>query len=179
MDDIADAITLDLSKLHRVRDMLMHPPTTRVRITQSRPFPDTVFILAIRYLNRKLFSYIAESRVADGPSGTSHATTAFARISKDTVHSMPPPLELPLGAVVAISHFCKPEEGARWDFDHPKESNVLERYELRRIFHGDTAIDNDVAADCNERRWLIIRDDLIIDGDHGRTLIQFVARMVA
>ncbi len=205
VDDIADAISLDLTKLHRVRDIFTCPPTS-ARSMRPRRIPDAVFILAIRYLNRKvspkipsivlsslndaltsicgrfqLFSYIAESRVADGThASTNIATTAtFARISKDTVQSLPPPLELPHGAVVAISHFCKPEEGARWDFDHPRESNVLERYELRRLFGGDAAIVDDVNADRGKRRWHILRDDLIIDGDHGRTMIQFVARMVA
>ncbi len=82
---------------------------------------------------------------------------------------------LPFGTVIAISHFCKSEEGASWNFDHPKESNVLERFELKCLF--DNAHEND--NNCNERRWHILKDDLIVDGDHGRTMIQFIARKMA
>ncbi|KAL3808700.1 hypothetical protein ACHAXA_010080 [Cyclostephanos tholiformis] len=164
VDDIADSVALDLNKLHLVRDQLMTPPPTKV-LMRPGPIPYRVCIIAIRYLNRKLLSYIAEAT-----SATNIATTTFTRISKNTMQCTPPPLELPLGTLVAISHFCKPEEGASWNFDHPKESNVLERHELRRLFRCDARED---------QKWHILKDDLIIDGDHGRTLIQFVARMIA
>lgn len=59
----------------------------------------------------------------------------------------------------AISHFCK--TGPTWDFDHPKESRVLQREELANIFSAD---------------WEILHDRIAFDGDHGRTLIHFVAR---
>jgi SAM-dependent methyltransferase len=172
VDDMADSIALDLNKLHLVRDHMMDP--TKLQM-QPDFIPDILCIFAIRFLNRKLLSYIANSSVNYEPLATNAATT-FTRISKNILHSLPPPLVLPCGAVVAISHFCKPEEGASWNFDHPKESAVLERFELKRLFEDDVR-GNDTS--CKKRRWHILKDDLIIDGDHGRTLIQFVARKVA
>lgn len=73
--------------------------------------------------------------------------------------------DAPLAAdtLFAMSHFCKPHPGARWDFDHPKEKSVLERNELEELFGEDDA-------------WDILHNEIANDGDHGRTLIQFVAR---
>jgi hypothetical protein len=172
VDDVADSIALDLNKLHLVRDHLIDPTKLRV---QPDPIPDILCIFAIRFLNRKLLSYIANSRINNEPLVT-NATATFTRISKNELHSLPPPLVLPFGMVIAISHFCKPDEGASWNFDHPKESNVLERFELKRLFDG-YAREND--TNFKERRWHILKDDLVVDGDHGRTLIQFIARKVA
>ena len=59
----------------------------------------------------------------------------------------------------AMSHFCK--TGPTWDFDHPKEKRVLKRDELRNIF---------------SKNWEILHDRIASDGDHGRTLVHFVAR---
>ena len=171
VDDIADSIALDLNKLHLVRDHLIDPTKLRMQLD---PIPDILCIFAIRFLNRKLLSYIANSRNHNEPVVT-NATATYTIISKKTLHSLPPPLVLPFGTVIAISHFCKSEEGASWNFDHPKESNVLERFELKCLF--DNAHDND--NNCNERRWHILKDDLIVDGDHGRTMIQFIARKMA
>jgi hypothetical protein len=38
---------------------------------------------------------------------------------------------------------------------------------------------NDDDDNAQARRWHILKNDIIMDGDHGRTLIQFVARKVA
>jgi len=67
------------------------------------------------------------------------------------------------GTLFAMSHFCKPYEGAPWNFDHPKEKNVLERTALQEMFE-------------TTGRWEILHNEIAPDGDHGRTLIQFVAR---
>jgi hypothetical protein len=67
------------------------------------------------------------------------------------------------GTLFALSHFCKPYSGAPWDFDHPKEKSVLERDELKTLFE-------------NTKRWQILHNELANDGDHGRTLIRFVAK---
>ena len=40
---------------------------------------------------------------------------------------------------------------------------MLERNELKTMFE-------------NTKRWQILHDELAEDGDHGRTLIQFVAK---
>jgi hypothetical protein len=88
-------------------------------------------------------------------------------------------LVLPLGTVVAISHFCKPREGASWKFDHPKEPSVLDRWELKNLFTGESTADRENDQVCATQRWEILNDDLIVDGDHGRTLIQFVAKKIA
>jgi len=65
--------------------------------------------------------------------------------------------------VIAISYFCKPEEGAGWNFDRPKESNVLERFELKCLFDGN---DCENYNNYKERIWHFLTDDLIVDGDN-------------
>ena len=67
------------------------------------------------------------------------------------------------GSLFALSHFCRPHNGAPWDFDHPKPSKVLERNDLATIFE-------------RSGNWDILHDDIVLDGDHGRTLVQFVAK---
>jgi len=119
---------------------------------------NTMCLFAIRFLNRKLLSYVAESRSTDEP--ITNNNTSF-----NTIHSPPHPLVLPVGTIFAMSHFCKPNEGASWNYDHPKESSVLNRWELKNLFEHES--------------WQIMKDDLTIDGDHGRTLIQFVVKKVA
>lgn len=77
---------------------------------------------------------------------------------------------LPVGTILAISQFGKPHSGASWNFPHPKEKHVLERWELRDLFATPT---ND-SATAAVRTWKILHDEVVPDGDHGRTLIQFV-----
>mgnify|MGYP000712075109 CR=1 FL=1 len=160
VDDVSDSLLLGLNKLHLVHDHL-----TDISKLQSQPVPQTTIlcIFAIRFLNRKLLSYIAESRSSDEQSTIANPASRIE--TSKNVHSPPPPLVLPLGTMLAISHFCKPDEGAQWNFDHPKESSVFERWELKTLFEG--------------AKWQIITDTIIPDGDHGRTLVQFVARKVA
>jgi hypothetical protein len=69
---------------------------------------------------------------------------------------------IPTGVLFAISHFCKVAPGVQWDFDHPSQKTVLERNQLSGLFssHG----------------WTILHDEIATDSDHGRTMIQFVAR---
>jgi hypothetical protein len=70
-----------------------------------------------------------------------------------------------IGTVFAISHFCKPSPDALWNFPHPSEKTVLERYELRDLF-------------LHAGKWEILFDEIALDSDHGRTMIHFVARRV-
>jgi len=70
--------------------------------------------------------------------------------------------QLSTGTLFGLSHFCKPSEGASWDFDHPSEKTVLERNHLSNLFA--------------KNGWNIVHDDVALDSDHGRTMIHFVAQ---
>jgi hypothetical protein len=76
------------------------------------------------------------------------------------VESMADSTALAPGTLFALSHFCKPYEGAPWDFEHPSEKTVLERNQLHSLF---------------KEKWEILHDEIALDSDHGRTMIQFVA----
>jgi hypothetical protein len=65
------------------------------------------------------------------------------------------------GTILAMSNFCKPYEGASWDFDNPNEKVVLERNHLKSIF---------------TEKWDILHDEIALDPDYGRPMVQFVAR---
>jgi hypothetical protein len=52
-----------------------------------------------------------------------------------------------------------------------KEKHVLERNELAEIFHQSLDSNGQV-------KWRILHDEIVMDSDHGRTLIQFVAQRV-
>lgn len=80
--------------------------------------------------------------------------------------------QLSKGTIIAISQFGRPHAGAPWDFPHPKEKHVLERNELRALFATTTACDT--TSTCS---WKIMHDEVVLDSDHGRTLIQFVAQL--
>lgn len=137
VDHITSSYLLDLNKLNLVNDFF----------TSEKINSTVVCLYAVRFLNRKLFSYIARSA------------------SDTEIETNSPSLCLPIGTIVAISHFCKPTQTSEWNFDHPKVSNVLERNELSTLF--------------TDARWSVIKDDICCDGDHGRTLIQFIARKIA
>jgi hypothetical protein len=181
VEDVTNSICLDLNKLHLVRDYLMDPTKELLQLPQQTAAcpPEIVCVYSIRFLNRKLLSYIANSRTFEESVGTSVSGTLQSTTNGH--HSSPPlsHLVLPLGTVIAISHFCKPHEGARWDFDHPKQSNVLDRWELKNLFIGAPSADCESGHDCGTHRWQILKDNLIVDGDHGRTLIQFAAKKIA
>jgi hypothetical protein len=68
---------------------------------------------------------------------------------------------LPTGILFGLSHFCKPCEGAPWNFEHPSEKSVIERHQLSELF---------------EARWKILHDEIAMDSDHGRTMVHFVAK---
>jgi hypothetical protein len=145
VDHITSSHLLDLNKLNLVNDFF--EGRNAIDQNESEKIKSTVVCLyAVRFLNRKLFSYIARSA------------------SDTEIETNPPSLCLPIGTIVAISHFCKPTQTSEWNFDHPKESNVLERTELSTLFSG--------------AQWSVIKDDICCDGDHGRTLIQFIARKI-
>ena len=159
VDDITHSVLLDLNKLHQVRSTLMD--TSKLLPPQPMQQQSEIICLyAIRFLNRKLLSYIANSTIHIETNSIESKS-----ISKSDIHSPPQPLILPIGTIFAMSHFCKPKDGALWDFDHPKESSVLERTELKNLFE--------------TRGWQVLRDGIVLDGDHGRTLIQFIAKKVA
>jgi len=99
----------------------------------SKNYGSILCIYAIRFLNRKLINYIIG----------------------DTCPLMK-------GTLFAMSHFSKRHEDSSWDFDHPKELHVLNRYELTQTFD-------------NSGKWKVLHDEICEDGDHGRTLVQFVA----
>ncbi|KAL7578143.1 hypothetical protein ACA910_012588 [Epithemia clementina (nom. ined.)] len=94
--------------------------------------------------------------------------------------------------VFAMSQFGKPSLDAEWNFDHPKEKHVLARNELQEIFYPSPVSDNDhhnnnkkrnndnqnytnAKQEPGESSWKIHHDRVVLDGDHGRTLIQFLA----
>mmetsp|Transcript_37252 Transcript_37252/g.90408 ORF Transcript_37252/g.90408 Transcript_37252/m.90408 type:complete len:220 (+) Transcript_37252:142-801(+) len=70
--------------------------------------------------------------------------------------------QIPKDVLFAISHFCKLSPNAQWDFDHPSEKTVLERKQLSAIF--------------GSQGWTIVHDEITTDSDHGRPMINFVAR---
>jgi rhodanese-related sulfurtransferase len=78
---------------------------------------------------------------------------------------------LPAGTLFGLSHFCKAQPGAKWDFDHPSEKTVLERDELATLF----ANAGRVNGNCGHK-WEILHDEIALDTDHGRTMVHFVAR---
>ncbi|KAL7551247.1 hypothetical protein ACHAWF_014440 [Thalassiosira exigua] len=169
VDDISHSRLLNLNNLHSARTYFMAEPKV-----ESQPMAKTsiLCIYAIRFLNRRLLSFIADSCSTDEPAEDDLALAG----TKATIHSPPPPLVLPLGTLIAVSHFCKPEEGATWNFDHPKESNVLDRWELMNMFGG---VNCQNSSSGGTKKWIILKDNICSDGDHGRTLIQFVVRKVA
>ncbi len=174
VDEISESICLDLNKLHLVREYLMDPTKVlHLPLHDAACHADIVCIYSIRYLNRKLLSYIANTRTVE-----ESVVMPDSQSSTSGTHSPPSShLVLPLGTLIAISHFCKPHEGASWKFDHPKESSVLDRWELRNLFTGSS--NTDCERKFDSQRWEILIDDVIVDGDHGRTLTQFVAKKIA
>jgi len=153
IDDITTSHLLNLNKLDLVNDCFTNTTFIDEATMNEKSKSTVVCIYAIRFLNRKLLSHIASS------------TSSIESIDHE-----PSSLCLPIGTIIAISHFCKPTKTADWNFDHPKVSNVLERDELSTLF-GNKGSDGE--------KWSILKDDICSDGDHGRTLIQFIARKIA
>jgi hypothetical protein len=108
--------------------------------------PIVYCICAVRYWNKSLF----QSLVQAGFDGF-----------------------LPIGTIVAISHFGKSSIDAAWDFPHPKEQHVLHRFELRDMFANHS---RQSSAVCGSS-WKILLDQVVLDSDHGRPIIQFLAKL--
>jgi hypothetical protein len=89
-------------------------------------------------------------------------------------------LVLETGTIIAISHFGKASVNAKWDFLHPKEQHVLDRDELHIMFTSTSNIAEITKHHSSEsqRSWKILHDEVVLDSDYGRTLIQFVAQLV-
>lgn len=164
VSDVTQSVHMNLDKLNEVHEFL----ETTISSQQNEEVHPILCIYAIRYLNRKLFAYLAKSTQV-----SPHGTSIDSNTKKSQQHSIPirqyPTLKLPKGTIIAISHFCKAQPSSPWNFDHPKESHVLDRWELRDLFSQGADDDCD-----KETCWKVIRDDICYDGDHGRTLIQFV-----
>jgi hypothetical protein len=166
VQDITSSVHLNLEKLNEVNVFLSS-------IISPTFAADTFLcIYAIRYLNRKLLSYLAyaASNSIQQTNNDDQDTTSQCQSSNAQYTS----IQLPKGTIIAISHFCKPSSSTKWEFDHPKESQVLNRWELRDLF-GSVTCYTDI-DDGGEKRscWKIVKDEICLDGDHGRTLIQFV-----
>jgi len=152
IDDITTSHLMNLNKLDLVNDCFTNITFIDQANKSEKSQTAVLCIYAIRFLNRKLLSYIASS--ASSIEDIDHESRS---------------LYLPIGTIMAISHFCKVTKTAEWNFDHPKVSNVLDRDELSTLF-GDKS---------DGEKWSILKDDICQDGDHGRTLIQFIARKIA
>jgi hypothetical protein len=81
------------------------------------------------------------------------------------------------GTIVAIAQFGKSYAHAPWPFPHPKEKHVLERDELRALFSTALSTTPNVHGAAALPCWNIVHDQVVLDSDHGRTLIQFVAQL--
>ena len=153
VDDVTQSINLNLNKLNDALDFIK----ATIPSHEDNSTPLIACIYAIRYLNRKLFAHLAQCNNT-ATNKSRDKTTSIEQHSS---------INLPKGTIIAISHFCKPTVSSGWNFDHPKESHVLNRWELRDLFQ------------AKEGYWQTIKDDICFDGDHGRTLIQFmVVKMV-
>lgn len=73
------------------------------------------------------------------------------------------------GAIFAISHFGIPSMTDDWNYQWPKSNHVVQYNELNNIFF---TINNST----NEKKWELIHEKFVQDGDRGRPLLQFVAR---
>jgi hypothetical protein len=145
VDDCTETRLVDLNKVAQFDAMLEEEQQIvnnnyNINGSTATATSQVVLCYCIRFLNRKLLVHIA----------TSKACTTCS---------------LQKGAIFAISHFCKEEDGGPWPFAHPKEKHVLDRSELSKLF-GDT----------NDGDWIILKDSLVTDSDHGRTMIHFIAR---
>ena len=174
VSELTRSVHLNLEKLEEVHDFFT---TSIPSLSREHASDSIVCIYAIRYLNRKLFAYLADSTLSDASKeqismDPTKVTKKAKTVSNPAYRNeSTPSIHLPKGTILAISHFCKPHPSSSWKFDHPKESRVLDRYELRDLFQsvGSTGKSDEGSS------WKIVKDDICLDGDHGRTLIQFVA----
>jgi hypothetical protein len=162
VDTITACQLVDFSRIRHVTDLFeMTPaPTSHDKNHHHHHCRRVVrCIYAVRYWNKLLFQSIIHAGLKNDPW-------------------------LPKGTIVAISHFGKASIHSTWDFPHPKEQHVLERYELRDMFTNPTITRNDPLggtsnmSDPLPSSWQILHDKVVLDSDHGRTIIQFVAQLV-
>lgn len=153
---------LDLNRLKKVQEHFVDATRPDAAIDHGRR-PTVLCLYAVRFLNRKLLTYLASATDKSNIERGDDATTETS--SKKCMHAPPPSIELETGTIIAISHFCKPHVGAPWPFEHPKETSVLDRHELTTLF--------------SSKNWHVIKDEIVRDGDHGRNLIQFIAKKVS
>lgn len=92
--DLTKATNLNLNKLDLVEQELNDC--------------NVICFYAVRFLNRKLVSFLAQSS------------------------------KLKSGTIFAVSHFCKPHQGAEWNFEHPKV--MYSRYCINAQFRMDLTL---------------------------------------
>lgn len=163
VQDLTTSLLLDLNKLTLFQHHLHEMNTD----SYDGGGGGIVCLYAVRFLNRKLISYIAncQSRGDARKEGEVEKMKSNHQLSQSS--PPPTPLILTTGTIFAMSHFCKATKDSSWDFDHPKESHVLERNELRILFKN------------NDSNWKILYDEICMDdSDHGRTLIHFIAQRI-
>lgn len=159
--DITQAKRINLDKIGSLHDELMRYQRYNTDTISTK----IVCCYAVRYLNRNLLKYLAsaQSDNYDDCAAVKTTTATATKSNRSIDNLLLPPLQLNEEFLFATSHFCKPHLGAEWNFDHPKIKNVLERDELENLF-------------TIERGWTVLKNELCEDGDHGRTLIQFIAK---
>lgn len=135
VDHMTEARLMDLNNIEVLQNNILREERshTTATVIEDTVSHGIICLYAIRFLNRKMIE---------------HIISETCPIKK--------------GTLFAMSYFCKPHKGASWDFDHPKESSVLDRNELRDKF-------------ISTGQWKILHDEIYHDGDHGRTLQQFIA----
>ena len=139
-----------------------------------------VCLYAIRFLNRKVIKAIANCKIYKKEKDNEYIDQYHHHQQQQQLQQHPKEeqcIVLKSGTLFAMSHFCKPYQGASWDFDHPKENSVLERNELYTLF---TQQQNYLKEGNEEvsKKWEILHDEICLDGDHGRTLIHFVVKLL-
>lgn len=116
VEHITQSLFLDLNKATSFRDQLFSLQQQKNEIIQDTSVTEysddngIVCLYAIRFLNRKLIKYIANSNHEikcrqDGDDGD-ECKSIYDHLRR--------------GTIFAMSHFCKANSGASWNFDHPK-----------------------------------------------------------
>jgi rhodanese-related sulfurtransferase len=189
VDTVTNCCCTDLNTIQHAMDLRQllsasqkhqqHPSTTITKKTYIG------CIYAVRYWNKMFVQAIIDAGINNTCTDDTD-TDSFVDVSSQSS------LVLERGTIVAISHFGKPTPDAVWNFPHPKEQHVLERNELRTMFTSTTTTTTTTAATVTkkstmnggtggttrkQRVWNILHDEVVLDSDYGRTLIQFVARL--
>lgn len=143
---------MDLKKTHNWNEILM----------PSKDGTAIYFYYAVRYLNRSLFQYIANFHTQKESDNVEPEEHQQSQKQEGSTNSQLYSSDSNRQCFIAIHHFCKESKDSIWDFEHPKESHVLERDELHNSYTAN---------------WEILGDDIFYDdGDFSRSMIHFVAR---